>query len=88
MITIKSFSINNFLLNENETAKVLGTVKDLDTTYFDLQGDFVYFYATVGSNPYLHRVKVANSTEECVEMVGVYLEEDKPEVETEEEIEE
>lgn len=80
--TIKSFSYVDGAI------KTLAVVEDLDTNYFDLQEDYIYFYKKVNSNPYLHRVKIANNIENEVEMVGVYLEEDAPEIEEEEIVEE
>lgn len=80
--TIKSFSYVDGAI------KTLATVEDLDTNYFDLEENYIYFYKKVGSNPYLHRVKVSNNFGEDAEMVGVYLEDDAPEIEKDEVIEE
>ena len=80
--TIKSFSY------VDGTIKTLAVVEGLDTNYFDLEENYVYFYKTVGSNPYLHRVKISNNFGEEAEMVGVYLEADTPEIEKDEVIEE
>ena len=49
---------------------------------YDLDDNFVYFYKTVGSNVYLHRLSLNNiSADEKEEMLGVYLEDDIPEKE-------
>jgi len=81
---IKMFSYSNYLAGYSAELVTLATVEGLDTGYFDLQEDYVYFYKTVGSHTYLHRLKVANHFDETEEMVGVYLEADTPKVETEE----
>ena len=88
--TIKSFSYGAESRNQVNAIKALATVEGLDTSYFDLQEDYVYFYKTAEgkSNKYLHRVKIANNFGETAEMVGVYLEEDAPEIEEDEIIEE
>ena len=52
---------------------------DANTTYFDLDEDYLYFYQTVGSNSYLHRIRINNNLGETEEMVGIYLEDDIPE---------
>ncbi|MFQ6752080.1 MAG: hypothetical protein ACLRFL_00750 [Clostridia bacterium] len=63
----------------------IATVEDMSTNYFDMANDdtFMYFYKTVGSNEYLFRLEVAFGTESEEEMFGVYLEDDAPEIETE-----
>ena len=45
----------------------------------------LYFYKKSGSNYYLHRIQIKNNLGETEEMVGVYLESDKPEIEEKEE---
>lgn len=50
--------------------------------YFDVDEDYIYFYKTIGSHPYLHRLQLSNNEERFAEeFVGVYLQEDVPETE-------
>jgi len=63
--------------------ETVANISDLSTTYFDVDGSFMYFYKTVGSKQYLHRLVVDNGPSQ-EEFVGVYLEADIPEVEEEE----
>ena len=85
-------SYANFISNPGLTPEIvtLATLSDVNTDYFDLDDNYLYFYKTVGSNSYLHRLSVNNNNGETEEMVGVYLEADIPdeEEETEEESEE
>lgn len=89
---IKMVSYANFISNPGLTPEIvtLATLSDVNTDYFDLDDNYLYFYKTVGSNSYLHRLSVNNNNGETEEMVGVYLEADIPdeEEETEEESEE
>ena len=63
-------------------------VEGIETTYFDLDENYVYFYKTVNSKKYLHRVSL-NATyvedETNDQMIGVYLDGDAPEIEEKEE---
>jgi len=88
--TIKCFSYANFLNGDENCISTLATVENIDKDYLDLQEDYIYFYKTAEgkTNKYLHRLKVSNNLSDAEEMVGVYLEEDKPEIEKDEVIEE
>ena len=46
--------------------------------YLDMSTDdaYMYFYKTVGSHKYLHRIKIVNTYEEQSQMVGVYIDSD------------
>jgi len=85
---IKSFSYYNYANGVAEQIKTLSKVEGVDTTYLDLDENYVYFYKTVGSNKYLHRVSLnATYVEEETndQMIGVYLDADIPEIEEKEE---
>ena len=61
----------------------------MDVRNFDLAEDenYIYLLSKQGSNNYLTRVKVRQSTEEGFEVVGVYETADIPVVEEDESIE-
>ncbi len=80
---IKMVSYANVMSNSNAEVITVATLSDINTSYFDLDGEYLYFYKTVGSHSYLHRLAINNNFDESEEMIGVYLEEDIPE-ETEE----
>ena len=65
--------------NDNAEPVIIATLTDMSTTYFDIDGSYMYFYQTVGSNEYLHRIIIDNGEQEA-ELIGVYLEADIPEV--------
>lgn len=77
---VKSLSYAN--RNSNAQVETIADVSDMNTTYFDIDGSYMYFYKTVGSNEYLHRLKIDNG-EAVEEFVGFYLEADIPETEEE-----
>lgn len=85
---IKSFSYYNYAKNDTVEIKELSKVEGINTTYFDLDENYVYFFKTVSDNDYLHRVSL-NSTyveeETNDQMIGVYLNGDAPEIEEKEE---
>lgn len=85
---IKSFSYYNYAEENEIEIKEISKVEDINTTYFDLDEDYIYFYKTVSDNDYLHRVGL-NSTyvedETNDQMIGVYLDGDAPEIEEKEE---
>lgn len=82
---IKMVSYANIMAGSESDIKTLATITDLsEDKYFDLDSEYVYFYKTVGSNDYLHRLAINNNFDEPEEMVGVYLEDDIPEPEEEE----
>lgn len=85
---IKSFSFYNYAENGEAEIKELAKVEGIDTTYFDLDENYVYFYKTVNSKKYLHRVSLNATYVEDVtndQMIGVYLDGDAPEIEEKEE---
>ena len=77
---VKSLSYAN--RNNGAEVETIATISDLNTTYFDVDGSFMYFYKTVGEKDYLHRLVIDNGAS-VEEFVGVYLEADIPEVEEE-----
>lgn len=76
---IKMVSYANFIAGSDAEIVTIATLSEINTDYFDLDNDYVYFYKTVGSHSYLHRLAINNNHDETEEMVGVYLEEDIPE---------
>jgi len=85
---IKSFSFVNYAENNETEIKEIAKVEGIETTYFDLDENYVYFYKTVNSKKYLHRVNLnATYVEEETndQMIGVYLDGDAPEIEEKEE---
>lgn len=78
---IKSVSVSS----SDTSVTVIASVTDVNTSYFDLDDEYVYFYKTVGSNSYLHRLRINNNHGEAEEMLGVYIESDIPEEEETEE---
>lgn len=81
---IKSFSYYNYVVSNESEIKQLAKVEDMDTTYIDIDEDYIYFYKTVNSNSYLHRVSTKATyveDETNYQMIGRYLDGDVPEVE-------
>lgn len=76
---IKMVSYANFIAGSDAEIVTIATLSEINTDYFDLDNDYVYFYKTVGSHSYLHRLAINNNHDETEEMVGVYLEDDIPE---------
>ena len=70
---------------EVTTLTTISAVAD-EYAYFDLSNDenLLYFYKMSGNDYYLHKIKVNNNIEEKEQMIGVYDEEDIPEIEEEE----
>lgn len=82
---IKMVSYANLIAGSKAEIITLATITDIsEDYYFDLDDEYVYFYKTVGSNLYLHRLAINNNFDETEEMIGVYLEDDIPEEEEEE----
>lgn len=82
---IKMVSYANLIAGSEAEIITLATITDIsEDYYFDLDDEYVYFYKTVGSNLYLHRLAINNNFDETEEMIGVYLEGDIPEEEEEE----
>ena len=82
---IKMVSYANLIAGSEAEIITLATITDIsEDYYFDLDDEYVYFYKTVGSNLYLHRLAINNNFDETEEMIGVYLEDDIPEEEEEE----
>ncbi len=79
---------NNYIKTIDYTASNLeiakiAKVEDFNTTYFDCNWDYLYYYKTVGSNSYLFRLRLNNNLEMVEdEMVGKYLDADIPSNET------
>ena len=71
----KDLKIASYTNGTIETIKESLTFED---GYFDIAADdaYMYFYKTVGSHKYLHRIQVVNAFEETEEMVGTYIGED------------
>ena len=71
---IMSVSYYDAMENNNKTVSHIAKVENLNTTYFDIDGTYVYFYKTVDEVDYLHRVDLTNEyVEEQVveELFGV-----------------
>lgn len=68
--------------NSNAEPVLIANLADMSTDYFDIDGSYMYFYQTVGTGEYLHRIVVDNGAQDA-EMVGVYLEADIPEADEE-----
>ncbi len=79
---IKTLSYAN--RNLSVAPETAATISDINSTYFDINGNDLYFFKKVGSNEYLHRLTLVNG-EGVEEFVGVYLQADIPEVEKTEE---
>lgn len=85
---IKSFSYYNYATTGNSEIKQLSKVEDMNTTYIDIDENYIYFYKTVNSNSYLHRVSTKATyveDETNYQMIGSYLSGDVPEIEETEE---
>ena len=65
-----------------DIVELVATIADMNTSYFDIDGSFLYFYKKVGSNEYLHRLVIDNGAN-VEEFVGVYLDVDLPETDAE-----
>lgn len=74
----------NYLTDSEET--IVNEENTICNYSFDIVGNYIYYFATTGSNDYLYRVNIATSSEDKKpQLVGEYLEEDIPEAEEEEE---
>ncbi len=83
---IKSISYAEVLGSKTPEVVTIATLSsDADTTYLDMDDTYIYFYQTVGSNKYLHRIQINNANSPEAEMLGIYLEADIPETEESEE---
>ncbi len=61
-------------------AKTVAEIENANTTYFDLNEDYLYFYKTIGNHQYLHRLQISNNDNTLSDQfIGIYLEEDIPE---------
>ena len=77
---IKTVSYYDCLNDNAYEIKTIAKVENINTTYFDLDNLYVYFYKTINEHNYLHRVKLSSrfvEGETQDEMVGVYLEADR-----------
>ena len=82
--TVKSVSYSDLISGKVPEVITVATVDGLDTTYFDIDDQYVYFYKTINETKYLHRLLINNNENTSAEeMMGVYLDADMPEVETE-----
>lgn len=85
---VKSFSYYNYAINGTKEIKQLSKIENLNTTYVDIDENYIYFYKTVNSNSYLHRLEI-NATyveeETNYQMIGSYLDGDMPTIDKEEE---
>ena len=85
---IKSFSYYDYAEEGKLEIKEHSKVEGINTTYLDLDEDYVYFYKTVTNNSYLHRVSLNDTfveDETNDQMIGTYLDGDAPKVEEKEE---
>jgi len=72
----KNNKIKALSYGENSLAiETIATLTDANTTYFDIDGSFMYFFKKVGNNEYLHRLVIDNGAQ-VEELVGVALVED------------
>lgn len=88
---VKIVNYYNYLNGTTYTIETIDKITDANTTYFDLDNSHLYFYKKVGEHEYLHRLSLTSRYEEDKtqsEMIGVYLEDDIPEVEESETTEE
>lgn len=67
---------------EVQTLKQISAIAD---SKLELDQNYLYFYQTVGSNKYLHRIVVSNSMNQEQQFVGVYNQDDVPVVENDNE---
>ena len=67
--------VSYYIHGEIET---LATVEGIADSQIDFDNGYMYFYKTVNSNKYLHRLKIVNNNNEEVEMLGIYLKADMP----------
>lgn len=82
--TIKSISYSNHISTGSANVIEIATISKIDTAHFDIDDEYVYFYKTVGSNKYLHRLAINNNDgDNTEEMLGIYVTADVPKVETE-----
>ncbi len=63
--------------NQNTIPVTIAKISDINTSYIDVDGSYMYFFKKVGNNEYLHRLLLDNGAQ-VEEFVGVYLDTDEP----------
>ncbi len=87
---IKMVSFADAIAGRATEIVTLATVADMkvDTTAIinclDLDDNYLYFFKNIGSGMYLNRLLVNNNSGSTEEMLGVYLEDDKPKTDEDE----
>lgn len=71
---IMSYNFTNPDAQPNQIA----TLENMNTNYFDLNEEYLYFYKTVGQNSYLHRLLLNNNISDTEQFIGLYLKGDEP----------
>ena len=78
--------IKRFNCTTNEIESIYTETNTICNYQFDIDGNYLYYFATVGSNDYLFRVAIADaSPEKKSELIGFYEESDIPSAEEVEE---
>lgn len=78
---IKRINIHYLKTAKNKTQEDVITIENLQAYEYDIDGDYLYVYATTGSNTYLYSVKLTNIMEgESFErkLLGSYIDSDVP----------
>ena len=70
----------------NQEVEVIGSeIESICNYHFDIVGNYIYYYATTGSNDYLYRINFAEHAPETKpQLIGTYTAEDAPKTEDEE----
>jgi len=71
---IKSVSYYEALENDNKEISTIAKIENINTDYFDIDGNYLYFYKTIEEVNYLHRVALNNiyvEGETAEEMISV-----------------
>lgn len=70
--TIKTLDYSNFKFNGQVDIEEIANDDQIQTTYFDLDDNYLYFYKACGENKnaYLYRVKIVDSNKK-LELVGI-----------------
>lgn len=66
----------SYRLVDSTEITTIAKLDDLFVDHYDLDGNYLYFFKTIGSNKYFHRLNVGNGEGREVEFVGVCLAED------------
>lgn len=79
---IKSVSYSNVIAGKVAPVITIAKVENVDTTYFDIDDEYAYFYKTINDTKYLHRLLINNNeSTSSEEFLGIYMDKDIPEVE-------